>query len=284
MKKYIIILLIFFVSICLSKNIEGFKNNIIPRKEGKEIFDKCQQQQKKPTNKHNHLGYWPSSGGCYTECIDSKKIDGNCGNTLYQRPDGLGHYKLCGKTCPRSSDTCRYSKNQCGGCYPDIFYKIPYGWGNQEKAGIHKFKCGTKVNCPDSSAPDGCGAYPMNDIGSASNIGDTNIGNAVNGNDTNIGNRGSENGNILVSETDNYTDDNIIGTVSNAKKSNKDIYLIIDNNFSSKNNIVDCSTYPNHPKCNRTNNMLGCINNSNKNEINSMSKIGTLDSSWGLFN
>lgn len=60
-----------------------------------------------------------------------------------------------------------------------------------------------------------------------------------------------------------------------------------DNLMNDEKSEIDCNTYPNHPKCEYTNNMFGCIGKMDENSINSMVKqtedINTLDSSWSLF-
>jgi|UniRef100_A0A6C0C086 hypothetical protein len=60
-----------------------------------------------------------------------------------------------------------------------------------------------------------------------------------------------------------------------------------NNLMNGEKSEIDCSTYPNHPKCEYTNNMFGCIGKMDDDSINSMIKqtedIDTLDSSWGLF-
>ena len=90
--------------------------------------------------------------------------------------------------------------------------------------------------------------------------------------------------NRVAGDTAGYNS-NIMKNPENTSEKSKNQYG--NNLMNDEKSEIDCNTYPNHPKCEYTNNMFGCIGKMDEDSINSMVKetedIDKLDSSWGLF-
>lgn len=172
--------------------------------------------------------------------------------------------------------------------------------------------CGQKTTCPDSTSGDCCGSYEdevdesiqmgfetdtWHLYGSSSSQEEFNravkdgIGSGAGAIDYNYTENNVESPRIDGSVADaqsirgignnNYGNNLLDFPESTSNKPEKEDNHPIDNN----GNKIDCSTYPNHPKCRYTNNMYGCIKNAGDDEVNSMvrSNVRALDSSWGVF-
>lgn len=275
------------------------------------IFDKCNQANSNyiPQVK-SQTGQWLGNS-CLNKCEhkrltkNGKKeqhLDGNCGETLY-RDDTLKNYKLCPKKCTstfkeQEEEDERREKggdrinclmdNECSTCYKDILYENKI------------LKCGNKTSCPmaltrgydaDGSGVilpmDGCGGYTDNDVdtngsggGDSGGLGGGGLGgDGLGGGGLGGGGLGGGDGGIGGGD----------GGLEDTNSSNNPWEPLNPNSSGDPwepiNEKVNCSTYPNHPKCGHTHKpqMFGCVNNAKEGEINSMSKPGTLDSSWGLF-
>ena len=249
-----------------------------------------------------------------------QRLDGNCGQTLYDSGT-LKNYKLCPKKCTstfkeqeeewsrrsqkKPTENC-INDNECSTCYKDISYN---SIGGDDK----KFKCGMKTSCPMALTvgydADGSGViFPMDGCGGYTDTGGTNgagadgatggagadgadgagggtgatggaAGGGTGGGTGAAGGTGAGGGTGGTGAAGAESDARIARIAAAAA------IILKDDPFTSSNETVDCSTYPKHPKCGHTHKpqMFGCINNAKEGEINSMSKPGTLDSSWGLF-
>ena len=293
--------------------------NILSKDLSKKILEKCSvTQQGYIPPKDPPIGPWLGHG-CLNNCNDPIKIDGNCGETIYKDESSTEakpvHYKLCRKTCSsqpfnEAERAIRYPKdgkkgirnictydNECSTCYKDISYNI-----SEPTDPTRTFKCGVKVMCPNSNADDGCGGYNDDVNGGLNDDVNGGLNDDVNGglNDDVNGDFGS-NGLGSTGPWDKTNSSNNPWKPLNPNSSGDNPWAPINpetgkplgpsgDSVNSEpwepiNETVDCSTYPKHPKCSHTHTpqMFGCVNNAKEGEINSMSKPGTLDSSWGLF-
>jgi len=289
--------------------------DILPKDLSKKIFDKCNEaQQGYIPPKDPPIGPWIGNA-CLDKCghPQPQEIDGNCGETLYKdessTEDVPVNYKLCRKKCSsppynKAEDDRRRTtggikvrkdctnNNECDACYKDISYNIATPVDPEV---FKDFRCGVKVMCPNSKANDGCGGYAS--IGQVDAAAGTGQGSPAPGSPT-AGAAGAAGGagagagagaagaagagaaGAAGAGAGAAADDARIARIAAAAA-----IILKDDPFTSSNETVDCSTYPKHPKCGHTHKpqMFGCINNAKEGEINSISKPGTLDSSWGLF-
>jgi len=311
MEKYIILIVILFLLLLyLNKNIEGntgnneigdtygWRSGVIEGRKQFSVEDISRSQLILKKCKEVNDGYTPppltNGRGCLEKCLHKRpikngfspqRLDGNCGKTLY-RDETMKNYKLCPKKCTSTieeqlaeSEKRRVSTyvpvdcindNECTSCYKDISYNVT--------GGDKEFKCGEKISCPmaltEGKDADGSGViFPMDGCGGYTDI----------DNDIVVGGNGDFGSNGLGS-TGHWDKTNSSNNPWKPLGPSGD--SVNSEPWEPINETVDCSTYPKHPKCSHIHKpqMFGCINNAKEGEINSMSKPGTLDSSWGLFN